>query len=306
MNAMRFPAHVRVFEVGPRDGLQNETKILSLEERLAFVQRLEAAGLRDIEIGAFVHPKWVPQMTGTDDLARALPRRQGVRYWALVPNERGLDRALEVGITHVCLLASASETHSRKNLNRSIAESHDVNERVARLALEAGAVVRGYVSTVFGCPYEGAVPIEQALAIAQGFLDMGAAEISLGDTVGMGHPLDVRRGTEQAVRQLGAEHVALHLHDTRGLGLTNVFAALDLGVTTIDASSGGIGGCPYAPGASGNLATEDLVHLLHGLGVETGVDLDALVLTSHWLEHAHGIVARSPYARYARSRVVTS
>ncbi len=301
MDIGRLPASVRVFEVGPRDGLQNERRTLDSTARRELVERLVASGLRDIEIGAFVHPRWVPQMAGTDELAASLPAAPGVRYWALVPNLRGLERALACGVRHVCLLASASESHSRKNLNRSIEEGHATNAEIARAALAEGLSLRGYVSVALGCPFEGDVPFDRVLEIAEQLLGIGVGEVSLGDTVGMGGPREVAEGSARAVARFGAERVALHLHDTRGLGLVNVLAGLEAGVRTIDAAVGGTGGCPYAPGAAGNLATEDLVHLLERLGVSTGVDLDRLVETTAFLEREHGITPSSRFYRTARA-----
>ncbi|GAB4375748.1 MAG: hydroxymethylglutaryl-CoA lyase [Acidobacteriota bacterium] len=306
MPERRLPSRVRVFEVGPRDGLQNESRILDVDARLELVARLVRAGLRDIEIGAFVHPRWVPQMAGTDELARRLPREDGVRYWALVPNLRGLERARAAGIGHVCLLASATDSHSVRNLNRPMAERERINAEVARAARDEGLAIRGYVSVAFGCPFEGDVPFDRVLAIGERFLENGVDEISLGDTVGFAGPADVARATRRAIAAFGAERVALHLHDTRGLGLANVIAGLDAGARIVDSSVGGIGGCPYAPGAAGNLATEDLVHLLERLEISSGVDLGRLVETSAFLERDCGIEPSSRYYRWASAQPAAS
>jgi hydroxymethylglutaryl-CoA lyase len=292
---------VRVFEVGPRDGLQNESKLLSVPQKLAFVARLVEAGLKDIEVGAFVHPRWVPQMADTDALVPQLPIHDGVRYWALIPNQRGLQRALAAGITHGCLLMSASESHSKKNLNRSIAEGLAENEIVARQALAHGMTLRGYVSVVFGCPYEGEVALDVTQRIAERYLSMGVSEVSLGDTVGMGYPDQVREGAQRWIAAFGAERLAFHFHDTRGTGLANAYAALNEGARTLDTSSGGIGGCPYAPGASGNLATEDLLHLLNRMQIETGVDVAKIVETSRWLRDGAGLRISAKYFQFATS-----
>ncbi|MCU0253545.1 MAG: hydroxymethylglutaryl-CoA lyase [Acidobacteria bacterium] len=293
------PRAVRVFEVGPRDGLQNEALLVPLEQKLQFVGKLVAAGLRDIEVGAFVHPRWVPQMADTEELVRRLPPSDGVRYWVLVPNERGLDRALAAGAEHFGLLASASETHSLKNINRSVQVVRAENRRVAARALAAGATLRGYVSVAFGCPYEGAVPFDHVLALAEEYLEMGVAEVALGDTTGMAGPDEIRRAARRALRAFGAERIAFHLHDTRGTGLVHALAALEEGVTTLDSSTGGIGGCPYAPGAAGNLATEDLLYLLQRLGIESGVALGRIVAASRWLCDELGLAIPSRYFRYA-------
>jgi hydroxymethylglutaryl-CoA lyase len=293
---------VRVFEVGPRDGLQNEAKVLSLEERIELVERLCDAGVTDVEIGAFVHPKWVPQMAGTDELARSLGPREGVRFWALVPNLRGLERAHESGVRHVCLLASATESHSRKNLNRGIEEGLALNRELAREAQRLGATMRGYVSTAFGCPYEGEVSFDRVVELCAALFDMGVDEVSVGDTIGSGSPTAVREAARRCLERFDADRVAFHLHDTRGLGLANIFAALEEGIRIVDAAVGGTGGCPYAPGASGNLATDDLVHLLDTMGFDTGIDLDALSATTSWLTERLGVRSRSRYHEWASSR----
>ncbi len=280
---------VRVFEVGPRDGLQNESIILPVATKVALIQRLTAAGLRDIEIGSFVHPKWVPQMAATDDVALAIERRDGVRYWALVPNEKGLTRAIDAGIRHVAVFMSSSETHNQRNVNRSIAESLESLTDVIGAATAADLQVRAYISTVFGCPFEGAVDFQRVIDIAAQLLDAGAFQISLGDTIGAGQPLQVRDGCRQIVEAFGsADRFALHLHDTRGLGLVNSFAAYAEGFRCFDSSVGGLGGCPYAPGAPGNLSTESLVKLMHAMGVQTGVELDEIYSTARWLESSVG------------------
>ncbi len=299
MSAAPRPRAVRVFEVGPRDGLQNEALLVPLEQKLRLVGKLAEAGLTDIEVGAFVHPRWVPQMADTDELVRRLPARDGVRYWALVPNERGLDRALAAGATHLGLLASASQTHSLKNINRSVEVVRAENRRVAARARGAGATLRGYVSVAFGCPYEGEVPLDRVLHLAEEYLELGVAQVALGDTTGMAGPDQVRHAARRAIDAFGAERVAFHLHDTRGTGLVHAMAALEEGVTTLDSSTGGIGGCPYAPGAAGNLATEDLLYLLERLGIASGVSLPGVVAASRWLCDELGLAIPSRYFRYA-------
>ncbi|MCU0225113.1 MAG: hydroxymethylglutaryl-CoA lyase [Acidobacteria bacterium] len=299
MSAPPRPHAVRVFEVGPRDGLQNEALLVPLEQKLQIIAKLAAAGLTDIEVGAFVHPRWVPQMADTDELVRRLPARDGVRYWSLVPNERGLDRALAAGATHLGLLASASETHSLKNINRSVDVVRAENRRVAARARAAGVTLRGYVSVAFGCPYEGDVPLDRVLRLAEEYLELGVAQVALGDTTGMAGPVQVRHAARRALDAFGAERVAFHLHDTRGTGLVHAMAALEEGVTTLDSSTGGIGGCPYAPGAAGNLATEDLLYLLERLGIASGVALPGVVAASRWLCDELGLSIPSRYFRYA-------
>ena len=276
---------ITVYEVGPRDGLQNEAATVPTVEKLALVRALAEAGLRRIEATSFVSPRWIPQLADADALVPALPRLPGVSYVVLVPNARGLERLVgalrQVGegapAVAAAVFMSASESHNRKNLNRSVAESLAELGQVVPAAHASGLAVRGYVSTVFGCPYEGAVDPERAAAVAEALLSFGCAQISLGDTIGVATPALTRRVVARMVRTIPAEKLALHMHDTRGTALANVLAGLDLGITTFDASVGGLGGCPYAPGASGNLATEDLVYMLAGMGYETGVDFEKLI-----------------------------
>jgi hydroxymethylglutaryl-CoA lyase len=278
-----LPQRVTIYEVGPRDGLQNEGALVPTEVKAELIRRLLAAGLPIVEATSFVHPRWVPQLADAEDLmhllgdeARDLP--------VLVPNERGLDRALELGCRHVAIFGSATETFARKNLNRSLDEQVAMFEPVVRRARDAGLDVRAYVSMCFGDPWEGAVPIEQVVAVGRRLLDLGASQLSLGDTIGVGTAGHVT-ALVQAFADAGTtvDDLALHFHDTYGQALSNVQAGLRAGVTTYDASAGGLGGCPYAKSATGNLATEDLVWFLTGLGIEHGVDLDALVDTSAWL-----------------------
>jgi len=276
---------VTVYEVGPRDGLQNEAASLSTPDKLALVRALADAGLRRIEATSFVSPRWIPQLADADPIVSALPRAEGVTYVVLVPNAKGLERLVEAlrraGDTRpevaAAVFMSASESHNRKNLNRTVAESLRELEDLVPAARARGLRVRGYVSTVFGCPYEGAVEPERAAAVAERLLSFGCEQISLGDTIGVATPADTRRVLERLLRVVPPDQLALHMHDTRGTALANVLAGLELGIATFDASIGGLGGCPYAPGASGNLATEDLVYMLHGMGYETGVDFAKLI-----------------------------
>ena len=280
-----MPGHVTVYEVGPRDGLQNEAASLSTPDKLALVRALADAGLRRIEATSFVSPCWIPQLADADPIVSALPRAEGVTYVVLVPNAKGLERLVEAlrraGDTRpevaAAVFMSASESHNRKNLNRTVAESLRELEDLVPAARARGLRVRGYVSTVFGCPYEGAVEPERAAAVAERLLSFGCEQISLGDTIGVATPADTRRVLERLLRVVPPDQLALHMHDTRGTALANVLAGLELGIATFDASIGGLGGCPYAPGASGNLATEDLVYMLHGMGYETGVDFAKLI-----------------------------
>lgn len=293
--------HVTLVEVGPRDGLQNERVRLSTDQKLELIDGLTDAGFRHIEVGAFVHPKWIPQMADTGDVLRRIRRREGVSYWVLVPNERGYEAALDAGATHIAIFLSASETHNLKNTNRPIDESLETYRPLCVRALADGMTVRGYISTVFGCPYEGDVSFDRVETIADSLLQMGVSQVSLGDTTGMGTPLQVQRGVVRALGRFGTDALALHLHDTRGVGLANALVAFEAGMTTFDTSVGGMGGCPYAPGAAGNLGTEDLVYMLHSNGIHTGLDLDALVAVSRRLDLDWGATLNSAYYRYARN-----
>ena len=290
-----------VVEVGPRDGLQNERVSISTADKIAFVDRLSAARLPVIEVSAFVSPKWVPQMADAAEVFAGITRAQGIRYTALVPNLAGLERAASAGVTEVAIFAASTETFSRKNINQSIAESLVTYDAVCRQALAMGLKVRGYLSTAFGCPYEGRVPPEVVAALTAKLLDLGVFEVAVSDTIGVAHPAQVQRLVEQLLLAIPARQIALHLHDTRGTALANVLAALPLGITTFDASAGGLGGCPYAPGASGNLATEDLVFLLNGLGIETDVSLDRVVEASAFLAGRHDHPLPSRYFQAARA-----
>jgi hydroxymethylglutaryl-CoA lyase len=293
-------SRVTLVEVGPRDGLQNESAIVATADKAAFVDRLSGAGLRVIEVSAFVSPKWVPQMADAAEVFAAIARRPGVRYTALVPNPSGLERAIAAGVGEIAIFAAASETFSRRNINQSIDDSLAVYAAVARRATEAGLRVRGYVSTAFGCPFEGHVPIERVIDVAARLLKMGAYEVAISDTIGVAHPGQVRAVLAELIPPLDLERIALHFHDTRGTALANILVALDRDVRTFDSSAGGLGGCPYAPGATGNVATEDIVYMLNGLGVETGVDLDALVAASSFIEEKVGHALPSRYYQAAR------
>ncbi len=271
------PKFVKVVEVGPRDGLQNESKHVATKDKVRLIEALAASGLKNIEITSFVSPKWIPQLADGLDVAKALKLPPNVVASALVPNLKGYESAKQANLQQVALFMSATESHSRKNINKSIDEAIEALSGVARLAKKDGFSVRLYLSVVFACPYEGQVAPEQVARIVSRLLDMGVDEISLGDTIGAATPNQVSTLIKLISKQLPLEKIALHFHDTRGTALANALAGLDSGVTIFDASIGGLGGCPYAPGASGNLATEDLVYMLHGLGIKTGIDLEKLV-----------------------------
>jgi hydroxymethylglutaryl-CoA lyase len=273
-----LPAEVSVYEVSPRDGLQNEAAPVPLAGKERMVRALLAAGLRRIELTSFVSPRWVPQLADAEQLLRALsPAPEGVTFSALVPNATGLERALRVGVGEIAVFLSASETHNRKNTNKSIETSLETFAEVVPPARKAGIKVRAYVSTVWGCPYEGDVPVARSLEITRALLGLDCYQVSLGDTIGVGTPLQTKRLLQTFLAEIPPERLALHFHDTRGTALSNALVGLELGFRDFDASVGGLGGCPYAPGAAGNLATEDLVYLLHGMGIRTGIDLDALI-----------------------------
>ena len=270
--ASLWPEHVQIREVGPRDGLQNEPGFVPTPAKLEWIDRLADAGLSYIEVTSFVSPKWIPPLADADEVAAGLRRREGVTYAALVPNMRGLERALRGNIDEAAVFMSASETHNRRNVNKTIEETLPVLREVTAAAKAAGMKVRGYLSTVFGCPYEGFVPVEQVLRLTETLLEMGIDEVSLGDTIGVGHPRQVETLLEQLLRRVPPERIALHFHNTNGLALANMVVALQMGIRTFDASTGGLGGCPYAPGAAGNVATEDVIRMLHAMGIHTGID----------------------------------
>ncbi|OYY27654.1 MAG: hydroxymethylglutaryl-CoA lyase [Azorhizobium sp. 35-67-15] len=294
---MSRPARVRIVEVGPRDGLQNEPGLVSLAAKVALIEALADAGVTTIEAGSFVSPKWVPQMADTAQVLAAIRPRAGVRYPVLVPNMKGLDAALESGVSEIAVFAAASEAFSQRNINCSIAESLERFVPVLTAASVAGIAVRGYVSCVLGCPYQGAVPVEKVVEVSRALVEMGCYEISLGDTIGVGTPDKAKAMAGAVVEAIGVERTAVHFHDTYGQALANVLACLDLGIAVVDSAVAGLGGCPYAKGASGNLATEDLVYMLDGLGIETGIELDKLAAAGRDITAALGRVPASKVAQ---------
>jgi isopropylmalate/homocitrate/citramalate synthase len=285
---MGMPSRVRIVEMGPRDGLQNEKAVVPTEVKVELVERLAAAGLPAVEAGAFVSPRWVPQMADTAEVLARVRRRPGVAYPVLVPNEKGLDAALAAGVEEVAVFGAASESFSRKNINCSIAESLERFRPVAERALARGLRVRGYVSCVLGCPYEGEVAPAKVAEVAAALAGLGCYEVSLGDTIGVGTPAKARAMVEAVAAGVPVDRLALHFHDTYGQALANILACLETGVAVVDSSVAGLGGCPYAKGASGNVATEDVLYMLRGLGVETGVDLDAVAATGAWISERLG------------------
>lgn len=280
-----FPDRVTIYEVGPRDGLQNEKSVVPVEVKAEFIRRLVAAGLQTVELTSFVPARWVPQLGDAEELMDLLgPLAVGLQRPVLVPNERGLDRALDKGVKSVAVFGSATETFAQKNLNRSVAESLEMFAPVVRRALDSGAWVRGYVSMCFGDPWEGPVPVSQVVDVCSRLMDMGCDQLSIGDTIGVGTAGHVGRLLDALdAAGVGVDQIGVHFHDTYGQALANTLTALSHGVTVVDASTGGLGGCPYAKSATGNLATEDLIWALDGLGIEHGADLDALVATSVWM-----------------------
>jgi hydroxymethylglutaryl-CoA lyase len=274
---MNLPKSVNIVEVGPRDGLQNEAEFVPTEQKIKLIELLSETGLERIEITSFVHPKAIPQLEDSEEVVKRIKNKPGVVYSTLVPNEKGLERALAAGVKEIALFVSASETHNQKNVRMSIVDSLKGFRNIAVKALAHGIRMRGYVVTVFGCPYEGRVAPEKVEFIINEYQMLGVHEVALGDTTGMANPVQVSRMVERIKPQLGEMSLALHFHDTRGAALANVLAALQQGATVFDGSIGGLGGCPYAPGASGNVATEDLVNMLEEMGIETGIDLQKLI-----------------------------
>lgn len=285
---MSMPARVTINEVGPRDGLQNEDGYVETNKKVEFIKRLADTGLRRIEAVSFVHPKAIPQMRDASDVMAALPRREGLTYLALVPNEVGARNAITADTHEIGTVVSASESHNRSNVQRSIAESLNGIAGVAQLAAAASTPWQGYISTAFGCPYEGDVPPAKVVEIARALVALGATAISLGDTIGAANPRQVSTLIRIFRAALPDTPLRLHFHDTRGTGLANVLAALEEGIDSFDGSVGGLGGCPYAPGAAGNVATEDLVYMLHEMGIETGIDLQGLIGVARWAEQLVG------------------
>lgn len=278
-----LPAAVRIVEVGPRDGLQNEKHIVATADKVELINRLSATGLRSIEATSFVSPKWVPQLADAAEVFSTIERRPGVSYPVLVPNEAGYERARAVGADEIAVFTAASEAFNRRNINASIDESLRRFEPVLARAREDGVRVRGYVSTVLGCPYQGEVPVAEVVRVSRVLHQMGCHEISLGDTIGTGTPHAARAMLRAVAAEVPMQALAVHFHDTWGQALANILACLEEGVAVVDAAVAGTGGCPYARGASGNVATEDVVYMLHGMGIQTGIDLPALAATGHWL-----------------------
>lgn len=297
---MNLPSSVRLVEVGPRDGLQNESAHIATADKVTFVDLLSEAGYGTIEVSAFVSPKWVPHMADAAEVFAAIRRRPGTRYTALVPNAPGLERAIQAHVDEVAVFAAASESFSRRNINRSIDESLAIYREVCAGARAAGLRVRAYVSTAFGCPFEGPVAPAAVARVAGALIEMGAYEVAVSDTIGIAHPGQVPVVVGAVAERVPLDRIALHFHDTRGTALANILAALHLRVAVFDASAGGLGGCPYAPGATGNVATEDVLYLLDGLGIQTGIRLATVLRASRFIEQKLGHPLASRFAAAER------
>ncbi|KKB38880.1 hydroxymethylglutaryl-CoA lyase [Bacillus thermotolerans] len=285
---MKLPNKVTIKEVGPRDGLQNESQQVGTDNKTAWINRLSESGLSYIEVTSFVHPKWIPQLADAKEVLSSIKRKPGVTYAALVPNRRGLERALEGNVDEVSVFMSASETHNKKNINKTIADTLPVLKEVVQDAKAAGKSVRGYLSTVIACPHEGLIEPERVKAIAGELREMGIEELSLGETIGVAVPSQVERLLETLLPDFSEKFLAMHFHDTRGTALANVWKSLEMGITTFDSALGGLGGCPYAKGAAGNVATEDLLYMLGAAGIETGVSMDKLIEAGSYMESVLG------------------
>ncbi len=285
---MNLPNEVTIWEVGPRDGLQNEPIHLSTEQKIAWINSLTDTGLSHIEVTSFVSPRWIPQLADAAEVFAGIQKKSGVMYSALVPNEQGLERALGVGLTAVAVFMSASEMHNKKNINKTIDETLPVLRSVTQTAKAHHSYVRGYVSTVFGCPYEGDVKIDNVLRVALQLVEDGVDQISLGDTIGVATPLQTERVLSRLLQEIPANRLSLHMHNTRGTALANILVGLTMGITHVDSALGGLGGCPYAPGASGNVATDDVLYLLHGCGIQTGVEEGKLLQSLELLQKSVG------------------
>ncbi|SDO29472.1 hydroxymethylglutaryl-CoA lyase [Alkalicoccus daliensis] len=297
---MTIPQEVIIKEVGPRDGLQNESVIISTEKKIAWIEKLTNAGVKYVEVSSFVSPKWIPALADADDVFRYLKRKEGVTYAGLVPNEKGLDRALRANVDEIGIFVSASDTHNRKNVNKSIDETLSILKDVVKTAKREGKSVRGYLSTVFGCPYEGHISIGQVERISNILLEMGVDELSLGDTIGVANPVQVKQVIRQLKTTIPTGKLALHFHNTRGLAAANIVAGLEQNIQVFDGANGGLGGCPYAQGATGNVATEDVQYLMESLGVNTGLSLKGLVQAAKYIAPHVGLELPSYQHRLAQ------
>lgn len=285
---MKWPETITIKEVGPRDGLQNEKIFIPTEDKIAWINKLSKSGLSSIEVTSFVNPKWIPALADASVVMAGIKREPGITYSALVPNRQGLERAFAANIDEAAVFMSASETHNLKNINKTIVDTLPVLKEIVQDANAAGKKTRGYVSTVFGCPYEGVVDTEAVVRVSESLFDMGIDELSLGDTIGVANPRQVQEVLDVLLKRFPVDKLAMHFHDTRGTALANILASLDMGITVFDSSAGGLGGCPYAPGASGNAATDDLLYMLHGMGIHTGVDEEKILVASAFIQEKIG------------------
>lgn len=302
---MNLPSSVTIKEVGPRDGLQNEKQFIQTEDKIQWINMLSETGLSYIEITSFVNPKWIPQLADALQVAKSINRHKNITYAALVPNERGLQGALEANVDEVAVFMSASETHNLKNINKAIAETFPVLKPVIQEAIVAGKTVRGYVSTVFGCPYEGTVSTDSILTVAEELFTLGIQELSLGDTIGVANPRQVEEVLLEVLSRFPNDRLSMHFHNTRGTALANILVALNLGITNFDSALGGLGGCPYAPGASGNLATDDLHYMLENMGIKTGINHEKLIKAAQFIEQKIGKMLPSHTMQTERSKTCT-
>ncbi|MEX3745159.1 hydroxymethylglutaryl-CoA lyase [Lysinibacillus xylanilyticus] len=298
---MQLPKHVTLKEVGPRDGLQNEKTHMATADKVQLVNLLSQTGLNYIEVTSFVHPKWIPQLADAVEVLQAIKRQKDITYAALVPNMRGLERALQADVDEVSVFMSASESHNKNNINKTINETFPIVEEVVVGAKAAHKKVRGYISTVIGCPYEGYIQPEKVLRVIEKLLEMGIDEISLGDTIGVAVPTQVESLLAELLKRYPVENFAMHFHDTRGTALANIVKSLEMGITKFDSALGGLGGCPYAKGASGNVATEDLLYLLNEMGIKTGVELNKVLEATHFIEQKLGKAVTSKQMAIARN-----
>ncbi|EPY03876.1 hydroxymethylglutaryl-CoA lyase [Paenibacillus alvei TS-15] len=285
---MNWPARVTIKEVGPRDGLQNEKVFVATPDKIAWINHLSRTGIPSLEITSFVNPKWIPALADAAEVAQGIERMPGITYSALVPNRQGLERALEADVDEAAIFMSASETHNQRNINKSINATFSILHEVVQAAHSAGKSVRGYVSTVFGCPYEGPISVDEVIRVSETLFEMGIDELSLGDTIGIANPKQVEDVLEMLLKRFDAEKLALHFHDTRGTALANILVSMNMGITTFDASVGGLGGCPYAPGASGNVASEDLLFMLDSMGIQTGINQEKLLSAARFIQEKIG------------------
>jgi hydroxymethylglutaryl-CoA lyase len=285
---MNWPARVTIKEVGPRDGLQNEKVFVATADKIAWINQLSRTGITSLEITSFVNPKWIPALADAAEVAQGIERMPGITYSALVPNRQGLERALEADVDEAAIFMSASETHNQRNINKSINATFSILHEVVQAAHSAGKSVRGYVSTVFGCPYEGPISIDEVIRVSETLFEMGIDELYLGDTIGIANPKQVEDVLEMLLKRFDAEKLALHFHDTRGTALANILVSMNMGITTFDASVGGLGGCPYAPGASGNVASEDLLFMLDSMGIQTGINQEKLLSAARFIQEKIG------------------